>query len=520
MISLLTGTIRTRPHQSPSKPGLGGLHLFGLLPFRSPSLTKASFRLPYILLTLLFAFFLVPELRCQWLDGYCYRKQITIQESQIPDGTEFTNFPVLINILSDTDLEDESHSGYVNNSNGWDLVFTSSDGISVLNHQVEHYDPTTGEYIAWVQVPTLDDNNDTELYLYFGYDAPASDPSTENTWSNGYVSVYHLHDDYLDAAGSNNGLASGVANAEGKIGNGEIYDANSDYISIATSGWALGSGTIEAWANTSGNTTADYLIGHSTGPPWGNRIQLYVDDGGAPNNLDLGLGDSHTRHTDIVNMSADSWYHVVLTWDGSNYEVYVDGTSSASGTYTGLGAFNATANIGNEVNNQARGWNGLIDEFRISTSVRSANWIATEYNNQNTPESFYSLGILEDNPPTAVAGDDQDICGVQVATLAGNEPTIGTGTWTKVSGPGNVTFADENVYNTTATVDAYGTYELRWTIVNGTCSSQDEVIIGYAEGAVAGGDQDICGVQVATLAGNEPTIGTGTWTKVSGPGNV
>jgi hypothetical protein len=34
----------------------------------------------------------------------------------------------------------------------------------------------------------------------------------------------------------------------------------------------------------------------------------------------------------------------------------------------------------------------VVDEFRISNSARSAAWIATEYNNQNAPAAFLSLG--------------------------------------------------------------------------------------------------------------------------------
>ena len=81
----------------------------------------------------------------------------------------------------------------------------------------------------------------------------------------------------------------------------------------------------------------------------------------------------------------------------------------------------------------------------------------------------------------ADAGPNQDLCGVQIGTLAGNDPSVGTGTWTKFSGPGNVTFGDANVYNTTVTADAYGTYVLQWEINNGTCSTNDQVTINYAE---------------------------------------
>ena len=37
------------------------------------------------------------------------------------------------------------------------------------------------------------------------------------------------------------------------------------------------------------------------------------------------------------------------------------------------------------------------DEIRISTSVISADLITTEYNNQNSPSTFYTWGAREDN---------------------------------------------------------------------------------------------------------------------------
>jgi hypothetical protein len=36
--------------------------------------------------------------------------------------------------------------------------------------------------------------------------------------------------------------------------------------------------------------------------------------------------------------------------------------------------------------------NGLLDEIRISNILRSSDWITTEYNNQYSPSSFYSVG--------------------------------------------------------------------------------------------------------------------------------
>src|SRR5204863_4320210 len=134
-----------------------------------------------------------------------------------------------------------------------------------------------------------------------------------------------------------------------------------------------------------------------------------------------------------------------------------------------------------------------------------------------------TVQITYDSAPTsAIAGAGQNVCGL-VATLAGNVPVIGSGAWTKVSGPGTVTFGSASVNNTTATVSAAGVYVLRWTISNGVCvASSDTVQITYDAApttAIAGGDQNVCGL-VATLAGNAPVIGSGAWTKVSGPGTV
>ncbi|MFO7935958.1 MAG: T9SS type A sorting domain-containing protein [Bacteroidales bacterium] len=120
----------------------------------------------------------------------------------------------------------------------------------------------------------------------------------------------------------------------------------------------------------------------------------------------------------------------------------------------------------------------------------------------------------------AHAGPDQEVCGQLEVTLAGNEPVIGTGTWTQISGPGTITFGDEHAFNTTAMADTYGTYVLEWEIDTDDYVSDDQAEIRFAEAADAGPDQMIHDQLATTLAGNGPAIGTGTWTMVSGPGTV
>ncbi len=144
--------------------------------------------------------------------------------------------------------------------------------------------------------------------------------------------------------------------------------------------------------------------------------------------------------------------------------------------------------------------------------------------------------------PVANAGPDQTITLPGDATLAGTVNDDGlpagatvTSTWTKVSGPGTVTFADPSKPATTAAFSAAGSYTLRLTADDTALTSSDEIVItvnpaaptNQAPTVDAGPDQSLTLPDGATLAGtvNDDGLPTGatvtsTWTKVSGPGTV
>ena len=98
----------------------------------------------------------ISPLRAVWL----YRKAITIDHTKV--SANQTNFPVLINLASDASLAAHARS------DGFDLLFTASDGATVLPYEREQYTNTTGALVAWVKVPILSSAADTVLYLYYG----------------------------------------------------------------------------------------------------------------------------------------------------------------------------------------------------------------------------------------------------------------------------------------------------------------------------------------------------------------
>ena len=90
---------------------------------------------------------------------------------------------------------------------------------------------------------------------------------------------------------------------------------------------------------------------------------------------------------------------MVGTWDGSTVKVYLNGSTSG-GTWTGsqsMSSMNAGATKAVRMGKQSEGanyFNGYTDEARISNVARSADWILTEFNNQNGPGNIGSANFI------------------------------------------------------------------------------------------------------------------------------
>jgi MSHA biogenesis protein MshQ len=116
-----------------------------------------------------------------------YRQQITLTGVV---GGPHADFPVLISLL-DPNLRTLGNGGHVASANGYDIVFTASDGTTPLDHEIERWNGATGELVAWVRVPTLAAG--TLIYLYYGNNLILSATETPGAvWEDSYVGVWHL----------------------------------------------------------------------------------------------------------------------------------------------------------------------------------------------------------------------------------------------------------------------------------------------------------------------------------------
>ena len=78
--------------------------------------------------------------------------------------SNLTNFPMLFPV-TDPNLKSASNGGGVAQTNGNDILFTAGDGLTKLNHEIESYNPTTGQLVAWVQIPSLSPSADSSVHL-------------------------------------------------------------------------------------------------------------------------------------------------------------------------------------------------------------------------------------------------------------------------------------------------------------------------------------------------------------------
>ena len=114
---------------------------------------------------------------------------------------------------------------------------------------------------------------------------------------------------------------------------------------------------------------------------------------------------------------------------------------------------------------------------------------------------YTTSGTPTNTAPVVSAGPDQSITLPASASLDGtvtddnlpNPPGTTTSTWTKVSGPGTVTFTNPNAVDTTASFSAAGTYVLRLTANDGALSTSDDVTVTVA---AAGGSSTTLDVPI------------------------
>lgn len=331
--------------------------------------------------------------------GFSYYRSVTINASAMSslDATE-TNFPVLISTNEVTLSTTSGSGGHLANSSGYDLVFsTYSDGTAYYLK----WDTETVQVVnvstmnVWVNVPSISSTTNTTIYMYYGNSGITSYMGFSTaTWDSNYKNVYHFGSgsslSLIDSTSNGKTLTNNgsVPQTAGKINNAASFSGSLSVYLESVSSSLSGDITVELWRNATTTAIGSFLYQTITG---GSRTGAHIPY--ADNTLYWDYGDSGSGRLTANYTSYDNlWTHIVLVGKGNNtfQAIYLNGSKISSQT-TG----NAPTSISDLVIGLGMGGNtdtGKTDEFRISNVIRGAGWIQNEYNNQNSPTTFVTIG--------------------------------------------------------------------------------------------------------------------------------
>lgn len=205
--------------------------------------------------------------------GYGYEKTITINSAQVSGTQDLMDFPMLVSIPNDNNLKTTGNGGNVQNNDGYDIVFTDNNYNPIPFEKIS-YNPATGAYSAWVKVPLVSYNTDTDIHILYGKSGITTDPSSNETWSADYIQVMHMEGDLTDASLTGNyGLNDGTSISGGKLGSGRSFNGIDNKITVFDDPTLDGTNdeaTFSLWINWVNSADGDYQIVMSSS----NRFSL------------------------------------------------------------------------------------------------------------------------------------------------------------------------------------------------------------------------------------------------------
>ena len=323
--------------------------------------------------------------------GFGYKRSITIDHTKCGSG-DSTNFPVLV-YISDATFKTVGNGGHVQSSSGNDILFYSdSGGTTQIASEIDGYTATTGVVYAWVKVSTLSVSSDTVIYVFYGDSSPPS--RTTGAWNSNFRGVWHFGDGSsvtnTDSSGNSHTLTNNnVTATTGQIYGAGSYNGTTAYMTLTPdSNLKPTTLSVSMWAKFTNSLGTEYptMMGTGASIAW-----MWYHTGSM---LYESIGNYSYYASNSTTSWGGTWKHIVMTSSSStNVKVYINGslsnTGSASPTidYTNSGEFSIGRYTG-----VSGYFTGVIDEVHVVGSELSSSWITAEYNNQNSPSTFITLG--------------------------------------------------------------------------------------------------------------------------------
>lgn len=346
----------------------------------------------------------IEEYSVQWQDGFLKRRTLNVTNA---GTTTLTNFPMLINITYDSDMQSDYD----------DLRFytgTCGSESTELDYEIENY--TASRALVWLEIPsfTTGVNN---VCMYYGNSSVSSGQDITGTWDANYIGVWHMIENGTATQRKNSknpALNATPNNYDGDewttlIDGADDLDGTNDFLTTSSFGLQTSTSiTMEAWINadvTSGRQLITYM-GYTGGNGWGltlptqHEMHMSIDT----NQLSCFYGDDElsaayvyitTAFTDTTN---NHYIACVITSPSvtPSATFYVDGliVGTDTGTQIGRANWDVPFRIGSP-SDTVRRFNGVVDEVRTSGNARSSDWLNQTYKSFVMQSSLVSIGDEE-----------------------------------------------------------------------------------------------------------------------------
>ena len=362
-----------------------------------------------------------------WLSGWAKHIQITIDASDV--GESLTNFPILVYLSASsgrfnddvTTVFDELQS----DANRKKIAVTTADGISECYVEIERWNDSAEQAWLWVNVPSISNTTDTDLYLYYDSSQPDNTVyvgdkgslAAQTVWDTSFKGVWHLNEDPSGTAPQMNDSTSNVHNGTtygsmtsgnqilGQIDGSLELDGMNDYIQTTSNDLqTLENFTLSVWFKVDSTTSPQHIIwegpstqngwGDGSGNPLSHELHLTICKFDANDTLNFFYGYEESGGVWIpaveINISftdTTNWNHaaVVMTGAGTSpfAELFLNGVSQGTdtGTQTNRSAWDTNLRFGRPGSNQ-RYFTGSIDEIRIIDTTKTVAWINATYESE------------------------------------------------------------------------------------------------------------------------------------------
>ena len=156
----------------------------------------------------------------------------------------------------------------------------------------------------------------------------------------GLVAHYKYHGS-VDATGVWNDLSgndnNGTLVSNAFVDNqGVNLDGGGDYVNLGDNITASDVGSISLWVNIIDDSHGGYLFSAGTTTVSSNFLGVELFEGDKVTiQHHTGPGRNNVMYANQV-LNAETWYHVVITTDGSEWKIYIDGDSKNLGRVVGV----------------------------------------------------------------------------------------------------------------------------------------------------------------------------------------